>query len=187
MFNADQLNERVSALPEAQRRAFAAAVATRQIVSLERVADKKFNVADRLWQGIASSKTPGRDIWVRRISLLPKMVPGCGTVKPCASFVGQAMASLGYAMLCRLSCDSSDAVKAAACAHNAAELAEAHLMRIQEVNLSVAGENIAERELEQQEADLEFLSLGWLDEIRWRSYANPMLTEEEAVTLSAAA
>lgn len=187
MCTEDKLLERLAYLPEAQRRAFSAAVATRQVVSLERVAEKRFNVADRLWQGIGGNESK-RELWSRRIASLPRLVPGCDAVRPCSQFVSQAMASLGYAMLCRLSGSSRDAAKAAVCAINAAGLAERHLESIKSdrdlSNPLAEGGTLAAREALHQEDDLEFLSLGWLDEIRWKSYANPMLTQREAALLS---
>ena len=102
------------------------------------------------------------------------------------------MTSLGYAMLCRLSGSAHDALKAATCAINAAGLAGRHLADIRFQNavhekLGLDADELSQREVEHQASDLSYLAMGWLEEIRWSSYSEPLLTVNEANLLATAA
>jgi len=191
IFDEVALARSLEALPDQAKIAFAAAAATRQLGSYERLARLKTEPAQRpreiavqLWDDL-SAVAFNRISWSARLDevmgLLPEESDDWTVVHALAE---DALSSLAYAIRCLLTLDPQEATWAGRRAYEAADQAAIHVLGdrlgMPQSEDLINSHRLVQRELERQRNDLAMLHGGALNEVRERAFSNESLTNEEA-------
>lgn len=194
-FDEDALLSELDPLPSQAWVAFAAAIATRQLRSYERLAiglqeetaQCPREVVGQLWVDLRAA-TVDRDAWSQRLDEVMGLLPEeSGDWRIDHALADDALSSLAYAIRCLLTPKPQEAAWAARRAYEAADQAAIRLLRAQpglpRSEEAIKSHEFVQRELQRQRNDLSLLRAGSVDEVQRQAFADELLTDQEAASL----
>jgi uncharacterized protein YjaG (DUF416 family) len=194
-FNENDLTVALEQMPDQARVAFAAAVATRQVASWERFVRheqraggaRPVEILVELWAGVRGFELDSVD-WTTRLQEVMELLESLsdnGTTMQ--SLAEDSLASLAYAIRCRLTLNPQEAVWAARRAYEASDQAVIRLLNIQpgspDTEVAIVSHAIVQRELIRQRQDLGLLASGKIVEVEQDASESQLLTDGEAAAL----
>lgn len=196
-FGENALINELEGMPNAPRIAFAAATATRQLGSFERLSSRHGAEADlrpreivvQLWDDL-QEPIVNRAAWTERLDEVMGLLPEDGD----DWFIGLAMAedalsSVAYAIRCLLTHSAQEAAWAARRAYEAADQAAIKVLGLTpglpNEEITIREHCFVQRELARQRNDLLLLhAANTIEDVRRNAFSNELLTEQEAAQLS---
>lgn len=189
-FDEISLVSELDILPSNARIGFAAAAATRQIVSYERF---ELNVDSRrrqreivleLWNAVHSSHFD-RATWSAFLDEVMVLLPHEGANRSIwYALAEDAVSSLAYAIRCALNDESREAAWAARRSYEAADQVAIRMLDIElgtpGSEAKILSHEIVQRELSRQQGDLALLRASSVSEVKLRSFDSQFLTNQEA-------
>jgi uncharacterized protein YjaG (DUF416 family) len=191
-FDESALVSELGMLPSRERIAFAAAAATRQLGSYERLArdlstensKRPREIAFQLWIDL-------RAVAVDRVAWSAKLDEVMGLLPEesedwviCHALADDALSSLAYAIRCLINPDPQEAAWAARRAYEAADQVAIRVLGIQpglmNAEAAIKSHGLVQRELARQRSDLSLLRVGSVEQVQQQAFANELLTEQEA-------
>lgn len=194
-FNENDLAGDLGSLSDKGRIAFAAATATRQLSTYERIAvvlgqdqvQLPREIVGHLWIDIHASETD-RDLWSERLDKVMSLLPGESDDWVVGhALVDDALSSLAYAIRCLLTHDAREAAWAARRAYEAADQAAIKSTNLHPglpiAEVSLNSHEFVQRELVRQLSDLALLRANSINEVQARAFVDELLTEKELALL----
>lgn len=194
-FNENDLASELGSLPNNVRIAFAAATATRQLSTYERVAfglperqvQRPREILGQLWGGIHASEFD-RDLWSERLDEVMNLLPDESDDWVIGhALADDALSSLAYTIRCVLNPDPREAAWAARRAYEAADQAAIRSTGVQlglpHTELALNSHEFVQRELARQQRDLALLRTNSIHEVQEGAFENELLTEHELISL----
>lgn len=194
-FEENALVGELRGLPSQARIAFAAAAATRQLGSYERLARESSSsnehrpreIVAQLWADLKAAAVD-RAAWSALLdevmSLLPEESDDWAISH---ALVDDALSSLAYAIRCLLTPEPQEAAWAARRAYEAADQAAIRALGVQPgspiTETAIQSHSFVQRELARQRNDLSLLHADSIDDVQRRAFADELLTEQEAASL----
>lgn len=196
-FDENALINELEGMPNAPRIAFAAATATRQLGSFERLAcrygaeavQRPREIVVQLWDDL-QEPIVNRAAWSERLDevmgLLPEDSDDCLLGLAMAE---DALSSVAYAIRCLITHSAQEAAWAARRAYEAADQAAIKVLGLTpglpNVELVIRAHSFVQRELARQRNDLLLLhAANTIEDVRRNAFADKLLTEHEAAQLS---
>lgn len=193
-FDEQHLISALNALPHASRVAFAAATATRQIVSCGLVKYDEFSasrlndIVSDLWRA-AQNLEIDEKLWSGRLEDIMNMMPSDEVYWDIwHALADDCLSSLTYAIRCLLNQESQDAAWAARRAYEAVDQVAIRLLGLRPGEASaetgILSHEVVQREVSNQKKDLLMLRAGLFDEVKQNSFNNPSLTKQDVDALT---
>ncbi len=183
------------ALSNRARIAFAAAAATRQLSSCERLARgsdagigrRPREIAVHLWTDLQSAVTD-RTAWSKRLDEVMNLLPEESDDWVIGHALAEdALSSLAYAIRCLLSSSPQEAAWAARRAYEAADQAAVRVLDVQpglpNTEAKIWSHQFVQRELARQRKDLSQLRTDLVCDVQRQAFADELLSDEEAASL----
>jgi hypothetical protein len=194
-FDENALVSELGTLPSRGRIAFAAAAATRQLGSYERLArglgaesvQRPREIAVQLWADLHAAAVD-RAAWSVRLDEVMALLPEESDDWVIGhALADDALSSLAYAIRCLLTPEPQEAAWAARRAYEAADQAAIRVLGVQPGSLNaevaIKSHGFVQRELARQRSDLSLLGADSVDEVRQHAFADELLTEQEAASV----
>lgn len=194
-FDETALARELGTLPTRARIAFAAAAATRQLGSYERLArewgaenaQRPREIAVQLWTDLHAAAVD-RAAWSARLDEIMGLLPEERDDWVIGhALADDALSSLAYAIRCVLTLESQEAAWAARRAYEAADQAAIRDVGVQaglpHTEVAIRSHGFVQRELARQRNDLFLLRTDSVDEVRRQAFADELLTEQEAASV----
>jgi hypothetical protein len=191
-FDENSLAAELMTLPEQARVAFAAATATRQLSSYERLARaldlgsarRPRELAVQLWSDVYAVAVD-HAAWSARLDEVMALLPEESEDWAIGhALADDALSSLAYAIRCLLKPDPQEAVWAGRRAYEAADQAAICVLGVQPGSptdeAAIKSHNYVQRELARQRRDLSLLHADSVDEMQRQAFSDELLTEQEA-------
>jgi hypothetical protein len=195
-FDENVLVSELGTLPRRGRIAFAAATATRQLGSYERLArglgagsaQRPREIAVQLWTDLHTAAVD-RAAWSARLDEVMGLLPEEGDDWVIGhALADDALTSLAYAIRCLLTPEPQEAAWAARRAYEAADQAAIRVLGVQPglptTEVAIKSHGFVQRELARQRNDLSLLRADSVDKVRRQAFADELLTEQEAASLA---
>lgn len=195
-FDENALVSELGTLPSRARVAFAAAAATRQLGSYERFAlglgaesaQRPREIAVQLWADLHAAEVD-RAAWSARLDEVMGFLPEEGDDWVIGhALADDALSSLAYAIRCLLTPEPQEAAWAARRGYEAADQAAIRVLGIQpglpNAEVAIKSHGFVQRELARQRNDLSLLRADSVDEVRRQAFADELLSEEEAASVT---
>jgi hypothetical protein len=182
----------LATLPNRARIALAAAAATRQLGSYERLArtlsaesaQRPRELAVQLWADLRSESF-ARAEWAARLEEVMSLLReegGDWTIVH--ALADDALSSMAYAIRCLLTPEPQEAAWAARRAYEAADKAAIRVLGVQpglpNTEVAIKSHSFVQRELARQRQDLFLLHDDAIDDVQRQAFTDELLTEQEA-------
>lgn len=173
--------------------AFAAAAASRQLSSYERITNDQHNercprvITTDLWVALRADSID-RPVWLSALDEVLSLLPEESNESIIGyALVDDALSSLAYAIRCLLKPERQEAAWAARRAYEAADQAAICSLGVQaglpETEAVIKSHVFVQRELARQRNDLLLLRADSLDEVQRLALDDELLTDQEATSL----
>lgn len=194
-FDENALVGELRGLRSQARIAFAAAAATRQLGSYERLAralksgneQRPREIAAQLWADLQAAPVD-RDTWSALLDEVMSLLPEESDDWVIGhALVDDALSSLAYAIRCLLTPEPQEAAWAARRAYEAADQAAIRLLGVQpglpNTETVIKSHSFVQRELARQQNDLFMLRADSVEEVQRQAFIDELLTEQEVASL----